>query len=75
MVFFITATSEQASKPIYNSVIDECTHCFWSLHLGVVVGGHEDWRLRKDGVESSEQFCLLGQTFLRLRVIVDLETQ
>lgn len=75
MFFFITTPSVQASKPVYDQVIYECTHCICSLHLGMVVGRQKEWRLLEDGVESSEQFCLLGQAFHGLRVIVDMKTQ
>lgn len=78
MFFFITTPSVQASKlvqVIYDQVIYECTHCIWSLHLGMVLGRQKEWRLLEDDVESSEQFCLLGQAFHGLRVIVDLKTQ
>lgn len=54
MFFFITTPSVQPSKPIYDLVIDEYTHSFWSLHLGVVVRRQKRWRLVEDGVESSE---------------------
>lgn len=74
-VFFITTLSVQPAKPVYDIVIDEYTHCFWSLHLGVVVGRQKQWRLMEDGVESSEQFYLLGHAFLGLRVVGDSETQ